>query len=98
MVIDADIYGGELKSCRIFGDYFYFTEAWETTLYTLNPDDMSVDALFEVFEGELMTPMRYLNFVDKIIYIVYPGWGDIGEVMSVFIGIPQVPGPDYTSG
>ncbi len=138
MVIDADIYGGELKSCRIFGNYFYFTEiwgstlwraeitssgmenptavyegdspvgvevdangtvyfteAWETTLYTLNPDDMSVGALFE---GELMTPMRYLNYVHKILYIVYPGWGDIGEVMSVFIGVPQAPGPDYTSG
>jgi hypothetical protein len=138
MVIDADIYGGELKSCRIFGNYFYFTEiwgstlwraeitssgmenptavyegdspvgvevdengtvyfteAWETTLYTLNPDDMSVGALFE---GELMTPMRYLNYVHKILYIVYPGWGDVGEVMSVFIGVPQAPGPDYTSG
>lgn len=137
-VIESGVYEGEIKSCRIFGDYFYFTEiwgstiwrmditssglenpvavyegdspvgieidengtvyfteAWEETLYTLNPDDGEVEALFE---GELMTPMRYLNFVDKIIYIVYPGWGDIGEVMSVFIGIPQAPGPDYTSG
>ena len=137
-VIDEGVYGGEIKSCRIFGDYLYFTEiwgstiwrvdittsglenptavyegdspvgieidengtvyfteAWETTLYTLNPDDMSVGSLFE---EELMTPMRYLNFVHKILYIVYPGWGDVGEVMSVFIGIPQAPGPDYTSG
>ncbi len=136
--VEDGTYGGETKSCRIFGDYFYFTEiwgstlwrmditanglenpvavyegnspvgieidengtvyfteAWETTLYTLNPDDLSVNALFE---GELMTPMRYLNYVKKIIYIVFPGWGGIGEVMSVFIGIPQAPGPDYTSG
>jgi sugar lactone lactonase YvrE len=138
VVVEEGVYGGEIKSCRIFGDYIYFTEiwgstiwrmdisasglenpvavyegdspvgieidengtvyfseAWETTLYTLNPDDMSVGSLFE---EELMTPMRYLNFVHKILYIVYPGWGDIGEVMSVFIGIPQAPGPDYTSG
>lgn len=138
VVVESGVYEGEIKSCRIFGDYFYFTEiwgstiwrmditsnglenpeavyegdspvgieidengtvyfteAWETTLYTLNPEDGSVEALFE---GQLMTPMRYLNFVDKIIYIVYPGWGDVGEVMSVFIGIPQAPGPDYPSG
>lgn len=127
---------GELKSCRIFGDYFYvteiwagtiwrfditanglenvtavyegdspvgleideegtvyFTEAWETSLYTLK-EDGSTEVLFE---EQLMTPMRYLTYHDKIIYIVYPGGGKVGEVMSVFIGIPQGPAPDYPS-
>jgi len=94
-------YDGENKSCRIFGDYFYmtviwnstiirfpitadglgdeevvyegdspvglefdsegtlyFTEAWETSLYTIKQDGSSE----VLFEGELMTPMRYLTF------------------------------------
>jgi len=129
---------GEMKSCRIFGDYFYvteiwgstiwrfdittgglenvtavyegdspvgleideegtvyFTEAWETSLYTLQ-EDGSIEVLFE---EQLMTPMRYLTYHDKIIYIVYPGWSEDGEgeVMSAFIGIPQAPAPDYPS-
>ncbi|UCH09302.1 MAG: IPT/TIG domain-containing protein [Fidelibacterota bacterium] len=135
-LIDWDEYG-EFKSCRIFGDYFYateiwgstiwrfditasglengtavyegdspvgleideegtlyFTEAWETSLYTLK-EDGSTEVLFE---EQLMTPMRYLTYHDKMIYIVYPGWGDVGEAMMVYIGIPQAPAPDYTSG
>ncbi len=136
LVLDGDPYGGELKSCRIFGDYFYateiwgstiwrfeitaggfvnpeavyegsspvgieidangtvyFTEAWRESLYALS-EDGEVETLFE---DQLMTPMRYLNYHDKIIYIVYPGGSDDGrgEVMSAFIGIPQAPAPDY---
>ena len=65
----------------------YFTEAWETTLYAMHSDG----EIEELFAEELMTPMRYLTFHGKIIYIVYPGWGDLGEVMSAYIGVEQAP-------
>jgi hypothetical protein len=65
----------------------YFTEAWETTLYTIQADGTE-EALFV---DELMTPMRYLTLHNKILYIVYPGWGDVGEVMSAYIGVDQAP-------
>jgi hypothetical protein len=65
----------------------YFTEAWETTLYTIKADGTEE----VLFEDELMTPMRYLTFHNKILYIVYPGWGDVGEVMSAYIGVDQAP-------
>ena len=65
----------------------YFTEAWEMTLYTLTQDGSSET----LFEDQLMTPMRYLTFHDKILYAVYPGWGEVGEVMSIYIGVEQAP-------
>jgi len=65
----------------------YFTEAWETSLYTLAPDG-SEEILYE---GELMTPMHYLTFYGKKMYIVYPGWGDVGSTMSAYIGVEQAP-------
>lgn len=65
----------------------YFTEAWETTLYTIKADGTE-EALFV---DELLTPMRYLTFHNKILYIVYPGWGDVGEVVSAYIGVDQAP-------
>jgi sugar lactone lactonase YvrE len=65
----------------------YFTEAWETSLYTIKQDGTEET----LFEEQLMTPMRYLTFHGKLLYIVYPGWADIGEVMSVYIGIEQAP-------
>ena len=65
----------------------YFTEAWETTLYTLAPDG----SIGTICEDQLMTPMRYLTFHDKMIYIVHPGWGDVGKVISVYVGVDQAP-------
>lgn len=137
LVLDGEPYDGDLKSCRIYSDYFYateiwngnlwrfditaaglenpeavyegdspvgveidangtvyFTEAWETSLFALS-EDGSVETLFE---EQLATPMRYLNYHDKILYIVYPGWGDVGEVWSVYLGVPQAPAPDYPAG
>lgn len=65
----------------------YFTEAWETSLYTLTPDgDEEI-----LYEGQLMTPMHYLTFYGKKMYIVYPGWGDVGTTMSAYIGVDQAP-------
>jgi hypothetical protein len=67
----------------------YFTEAWETTLYRMGPDGSDVTALFE---GELMTPMRYLSFHNKMLYIVYPGWGGAeGSVMTVYLAVEEAP-------
>jgi len=65
----------------------YYTEAWETSLYSVKQDG-STETLFE---EQLMTPMHYLTYQGKMIYIVYPGWGDIGEIMSAYIGVEQAP-------
>ena len=123
-------YEGELKSCRVFGEYLYvaavwdgailkfpitadglgdaevvfegdspvgiefdsegtmyYTLAWETSLYTMK-DDGSEEVLYE---GELMTPMRYITFHNKAMYIVFPGWGEVGAVMKAYIGVEQAP-------
>ena len=65
----------------------YFTEAWETSLYTLTSDgDQEI-----LYEDQLMTPMHYLTFYGKKMYIVYPGWGDVGTTMSAYIGVEQAP-------
>ena len=65
----------------------YYNLAWETSLYTL-----AADGTEEVlYEGELMTPMRYMTFKNKSIYLVYPGWGDVGMVMKAYIGVEQAP-------
>ena len=65
----------------------YYTEAWETSLYSVKQDG-STETLFE---EQLMTPMHYLTYYGKMIYIVYPGWGDIGEIMSTYVGVEQAP-------
>jgi hypothetical protein len=123
-------YEGELKSCRVFGEYLYvtaiwdgvilkfpitvdglgdaevvfegdspvglefdsegtmyYTLAWETSLYTMK-DDGSEEVLYE---GELMTPMRYITFHNKFMYIVFPGWEEVGAVMKAYIGVEQAP-------
>jgi sugar lactone lactonase YvrE len=65
----------------------YYTPAWETSLYTLHSDGTEEI----LFEGELLTPMRYLTFNGKYMYIVFPGGGDIGTVMRVYLGVEQAP-------
>jgi DNA-binding beta-propeller fold protein YncE len=65
----------------------YYTKAWETSLYLLKLDG-SEDIMYE---EQLMTPMRYLTFHNKSIYIVFPGEGDVGQVMKVYIGSDQAP-------
>jgi hypothetical protein len=65
----------------------YYTQAWETSLFT-------VDAAGEtgvMFEGQLETPMHYLTYSGKAIYIVYPGWGEEGIVLKTYIGVEQAP-------
>lgn len=67
----------------------YFCKAWETSLFLINADgDEEV-----LYEGELMTPMRYTAFKGKTFYFVYPGWGDVGGVMKAYVGVQQA--PDY---
>jgi sugar lactone lactonase YvrE len=65
----------------------YYTEAWETTLYF--QDDAGGGGA--MYEGLLETPMHYLTFFDKYMYIVYPGWGDVGVVLRVYVGENQAP-------
>lgn len=65
----------------------YFTEAWETSLYTITSDGTEEI----LYEGQLMTPMHYMTFYGKKMYIVYPGWGDVGMIMSAYIGVEQAP-------
>jgi len=65
----------------------YYTLAWETSLFTLKSDG----AEETLYDGQLMTPMHYITFGKKFMYIVYPGWGDVGEVMRVYIGVEGAP-------
>lgn len=66
----------------------YYAKAWEIDLYTLEPDGSEGEVLYE---GQLMTPMRYMTFHGKKLYIVYPGWADVGMTMSAFIGVEAAP-------
>jgi hypothetical protein len=69
----------------------YYTTAWEYSLFTLAPDG-SQETLYE---GELIdpaeSPMHYLNFYGKKMFIVHPGWGDVGTTISAYIGVEQAP-------
>jgi sugar lactone lactonase YvrE len=65
----------------------YYAQAWEISLYTLKSDG-SEEVLYD---GQLMTPMRYSAFKGKYIYLVYPGWADIGMLMRAYIGVEGAP-------
>jgi hypothetical protein len=65
----------------------YYTLAWQTSLY-LRKADGSDDVMYE---EELATPMRYLTVHGKYMYIIYPGWGDVGQVIRVYLGVDQAP-------
>jgi hypothetical protein len=67
----------------------YFCKAWETSLFVINAEG----AEEVLYEGELMTPMRYTAFKNKTMYIVFPGWQDVGGVIKAYIGVQQA--PDY---
>ncbi|HFE65236.1 MAG TPA: hypothetical protein ENK14_12605 [Caldithrix sp.] len=86
---EEDIYEGDSPLGIEFDaeGTMYFTEAWETSLYTMKPDGTQE----VLYEGQLMTPMHYLTFYKKKMYIVYPGWGDVGQTMSAYIGVEQAP-------
>ncbi|HQU71089.1 MAG: IPT/TIG domain-containing protein [Calditrichaeota bacterium] len=100
-IMDYDISGGTLINENVFLEYdpppvgievdeegtVYFSPAWSTSLVAIYSDG-SEEILYE---DQLLTPMRYLTFYDKTMYIVYPGFGDIGEVMSAYIGVRQAP-------
>jgi DNA-binding beta-propeller fold protein YncE len=69
----------------------YYTLAEETSLFTLAPDG-SEEVLYE---GELTdpaeSPMHYLTFYKKNLFIVHPGWADVGLTVSAYIGVEQAP-------
>jgi sugar lactone lactonase YvrE len=70
----------------------YYTLAWETSLYLLGADGSEG----VMYDGELATPMRYLTAHGKFLYIVYPGWGDVGQVIRVYLGVEQAPNHGLT--
>jgi sugar lactone lactonase YvrE len=65
----------------------YFTEAWETSIYLIEQDGTS-DVIFEEL---LTTPMHYLTFYHDRMYIVFPGWGDVGQTLMCEMPAEQAP-------
>jgi len=64
----------------------YWTHAWEVSLFAYAPGGAEESTLYE---DELMTPMRYMTFHGSYIYVVYPGWAEIGMTMRVFMNVEQ---------
>ena len=65
----------------------YYSKAWEPSIYTLAQDGSEGI----LFDGQLMTPIRYMTYYGKTMYMVYPGWTGVGKVMSAYIGVEQAP-------
>ena len=66
----------------------YWANAWEVSLYAYAPGGAEEAVLYE---DELMTPMRYMAFHDQYIYVVYPGWADVGMTMKILMNVDQAP-------
>jgi hypothetical protein len=84
------VYEGDSPSSFDFASngLMVLAEAWEISLYTLFQDG-SMGPL--MYEEELETPMRYMVWHGKSLYIVYPGWADVGKTLKVYIGLEQAP-------
>jgi sugar lactone lactonase YvrE len=65
-----------------------FAEAWEISLYTMFEDGSLGPAMYA---DEMETPMRYMLWNNKTIYVVFPGWGDVGKTLKAYIGLDQAP-------
>jgi hypothetical protein len=66
----------------------YWAHAWEVSLFVYAPGGAEEATLYE---DELMTPMRYMTFHGQYLYIVYPGWADIGMTMRLFMNVEGAP-------
>jgi sugar lactone lactonase YvrE len=66
----------------------YWAYAWGESINVYAPGGAE-EAV--IYEDELMTPMRYMLFHKDRIYIVFPGWADIGQAMSIYVGAEQAP-------
>lgn len=66
----------------------YWASAWTQTLFVYAPGGSEEAA---IYEDELETPMRYMTYHGQYIYIVYPGGGDVGKTIRVYIGVDQAP-------
>ena len=66
----------------------YWAHAWEVSLFLYAPGGAEEAT---IYEDELETPMRYMKYHKDKIYIVYPGWADVGKVIRVHIGVDQAP-------
>ena len=65
----------------------YYSKAWEPNLYTI----AQTGAEGVMYEGELPEPSRFITYFGKAVYVVYPGWGDVGQVTMANIGVEQAP-------
>jgi hypothetical protein len=65
-----------------------FAEAWDISLFTMFSDGSLGPAMYE---EEMETPMRYMVWHKKSIYVVYPGWGEVGKTLKAYIGLEQAP-------
>lgn len=65
----------------------YVAPAWETHLVAVYPDGQQE----VLYEGELLTPMRYFYYREKSLYILCPNWGDEGLVMRAYLGAEGAP-------
>jgi len=65
----------------------YYAMAWQQSLFTLTQSGVKG----VMYKDQLQTPSRFITFFGKAVYIVYPGGGDVGQVMMANIGIKQAP-------
>lgn len=65
----------------------YVAPAWETHLVAVYPDGHQE----VLYEGELLTPMRFFYYHDKSLYVLCPNWGDVGLVMRAYLGANSAP-------
>jgi len=65
----------------------YISEAWDAHLLAIHSDGSTE----RLYDGEMSPQMRYLTFHKKTIYAVFPGSGDVGLVLSAYIGVEQAP-------
>ncbi|MCK4558337.1 MAG: IPT/TIG domain-containing protein [Calditrichia bacterium] len=68
------------------GTIYYSSGNGGDVIYTLAQDGTEGS----IFEGQLMW-IRFMTFHGQKIYMVYPGWGGTGKVMSAYLGVDQAP-------
>ena len=66
----------------------YWAYAWGISLNAYAPGGAEEAVLYE---EELQTPMRYMVFHGQYLYVVYPGWADIGMTFRLFMNVEGAP-------
>jgi sugar lactone lactonase YvrE len=63
----------------------YYTQASYPDLYTIDSEGNSNI----LYQGLLSAPMRFLKYNGKFIYGVNTGFGDVGQLVRIYVGIEQ---------